>query len=201
MGYKERFIEVFKNNVHRDGSDQLLSYLERSDFFTAPASTRFHLSCEGGLCIHSLNVYDRLVQLLDNQADKERCFPAGVPNEEINETVAIAALLHDLCKIHFYQPGTRNVKNPDTGRWETVPTYVIDERFPIGHGEKTNFIIQNYMKLKPEEAIAIRWHMGEFDNAVKGGDKSLNKAWEKYPLSFMLHMADMMASHLDEVDK
>ena len=118
MGYKERFIEVFKNNVHRDGSDQLLSYLERSDFFTAPASTRFHLSCEGGLCIHSLNVYDRLVQLLDNQADKERCFPAGVPDEEINETVAIAALLHDLCKIHFYQPGTRNVKYPDTGRWK-----------------------------------------------------------------------------------
>lgn len=201
MGYKERFIEVFKNNIRRDGSDQLLSYLERSDFFTAPASTRFHLSCEGGLCIHSLNVYDRLVHLLDNQADKERCFPAGVPDEEINETVAIAALLHDLCKIHFYQPGTRNVKNPDTGRWETVPTYVIDERFPIGHGEKTTFIIQNYMKLKPEEAIAIRWHMGEFDNAVKGGDKSLNKAWEKYPLGFMLHMADMMASHLDEVDK
>lgn len=201
MDYKEKFIEAFKNNIRRDGSEQLLSYLERSDFFTAPASSRFHLACEGGLCIHSLNVYNRLVQLLDNQEDKLLCFPAGSNEDDVNETVAIVSLLHDLCKIHFYVPGTRNVKNPETGRWETIPAYMIDERFPIGHGEKTNFIIQNYMKLKPEEAIAIRWHMGEFDNAVKGWDRSLNKAWGKYPLGFMLHMADMMASHLDEVDK
>lgn len=201
MENKERFIRMFKHKIHRDGSEDLLSYLERSDFFTAPASTRFHLSCEGGLCTHSLNVYDRLMKLLNDSEDKKKCFPSNSTEEEIGETVAIVSLLHDLCKTHFYVPSTRNVKNKDTGRWESVPTYNIEERFPIGHGEKTNFIIQNYMKLKPEEAIAIRWHMGAYDNAVKGGDRSLNQAWEKYPLGFMLHMADMMASHLDEADK
>ena len=189
MSNKEIFIETYNKNIHRPGAEKLLAWLEGTDFFTAPASTRFHAAYEGGLLDHSLNVYNVLISKHFN------------PETDDLESYTIVSLLHDLCKIHFYQPGTRNVKNPDTGRWETVSTYVIDERFPIGHGEKTNFIIQNYMKLKPEEAIAIRWHMGEFDNAVKGGDKSLNKAWEKYPLGFMLHMADMMASHLDEVDK
>ena len=154
-----------------------------------PAAQRLHHAERSGLLHHTTSMLNLARHVV-----------AAYPflNAEL---LYAGVILHDLCKIHFYQPGTRNVKNPDTGRWETVPTYVIDERFPIGHGEKTNFIIQNYMKLKPEEAIAIRWHMGEFDNAVKGGDRSLNKAWEKYPLGFMLHMADMMASHLDEVDK
>ena len=194
MGYKERFIEVFKNNVHRDGSDQLLSYLERSDFFTAPASTRFHLSCEGGLCIHSLNVYDRLVQLLNNQADKERCFPTGVPDEEINETVAIAALLHDLCKVNFYKTSFRNAKN-EQGKWEQVPYYTIEDNLPYGHGEKSVYIISAYMRLTRDEAFAIRYHMGFSANDDPG---NVGKALEMFPLAYALCAADMEAAYFCE---
>ena len=198
--YKEDFIRIYKSNIHRDGSEELLSYLERSDFFEAPASTRFHLACSGGLCIHSLNVYDRLLELMSNEANRNVCFGPDAEYAQVEESVAITALLHDLCKVNFYVPGTRNVKNKDTGKWETVSVYEINEKFPMGHGEKTCYIIQNYMKLTPAEGIAIRWHMGGFDSAVKGGDRSLNRAWEKYPLGVCLHVADLLASNIDEVE-
>ena len=176
-----------------------MAYLERSDFFEAPASTRFHLACNGGLCIHSLNVYDRLLELMSNEANRSVCFGPNAERDQVDESIAIAALLHDLCKVNFYVPGTRNVKNKNTGLWETIPIYEINEKFPMGHGEKTCYIIQNHMKLTPSEGIAIRWHMGGFDSAVKGGDRSLNRAWEKHPLGVFLHIADLIASNIDEV--
>lgn len=199
--YKERFLEIYKANIHREGSEELLSFLERSDFFEAPASTRFHLSCAGGLCIHTLNVYDRLCQLMEIKEDREICFGKDATDEEVNESIAVSALLHDICKVNFYVPGTRNVKNKETGRWETVPVYEINEKFPMGHGEKSCYIIQNYMKLKPAEGIAIRWHMGAYDPAFKGGEQSFNRAWEKFPLGVFLHVADALASKIDEADK
>lgn len=198
MEPKEEFLQILRQEVKRDGVEALIEWLERSDFFLAPASTRFHLSSPKGLCIHSINVYKRLVWLMEMDDHKQRCFGEHASDEEVGESVAIAALLHDLCKANFYQPDTRNVKNKETGRWETVQTYSIDEKFPMGHGEKSMFIAQNYMKLTPAEAIAIRWHMGEWDTAVKGGDRAMDKAWEKYPLGFFLHLADMLASKLDE---
>lgn len=196
--YKEKYIELYRTNIKREGSEELLSFLERSDFFEAPASTRFHLSCAGGLCIHSLNVYNRLCQLMEIKGNREACFGENAADEDVNESIAIAALLHDLCKVNFYIPGARNVKNKETGRWETVPVYEINEKFPMGHGEKSCYIIQNYIKLTPAESIAVRWHMGAYDSAVKGGDRSLNRAWEKYPLGVFLHVADLLASNVDE---
>ena len=109
-----------------------------------------------------------------------------------------SSLLHDVCKANFYKAGTRNVKNPETGIWEAVPSYSIEDKFPMGHGEKSVFIINQFMKLTVEEALAIRWHMGGFDDAVKGGSHSMGNAYEMYPLALLLHVADMKATYLDE---
>lgn len=190
MTDKERFIEVFTKAIHREGADKLLAWLENSDFFTAPASTRFHLSCEGGLCTHSLNVFTRLSNLYIAEC--------GELTDAQRETIAITALCHDLCKVNFYKPGTRNVKD-EHGKWQTVPSYTIEDDCPFGHGEKSVYIAQSFMKLTREEAMMIRWHMGSFDEAVKGGSYAFTKATEKYPGIVLIHAADLMASYIDEV--
>ena len=175
---KNEFIRIFTENVHRDGADKLLAYLESTDFFTAPASTKYHLACGGGLVKHSVNVYNRF-------------------EREDAESRAICALLHDVCKANFYTVSTRNVKNEQTGQWEKVPYYTIDEQLPYGHGEKSVYIIGGFMKLTREEAMAIRWHMGAYE-----GEKAWNSvsaAFEKYPLALRLHIADLQATYLDEV--
>ena len=125
MSPKERFIAIYKEHVKREGADKFLEYLESKscDFFTAPASTRFHGSHEGGLVEHSLNVYDCLHQYLERTRVKE---VYGLNYSE--ESIAIAALLHDVCKINFYKEGTRNVKD-ENGVWQKVPTYEIDDKF------------------------------------------------------------------------
>ena len=133
----------FRQHVTRPGSEKLLDWLDKkTDFFTAPASTRFHGACEGGLCMHSLNVYHALHDTFFTEGDSE-------------ETFAICALLHDLCKANYYKPGTRNVKNETTGQWEKVPSYSVEDLFPYGHGEKSVFLIERFMKLKVEEAVLI----------------------------------------------
>ena len=146
---KNKFIEIFKDNIKRPGADKLLEWLEKSDFFTAPASSRFHLCCEGGLLKHSLNVYNRLLE------------QAKLLNlQETPETLAIVSLLHDLCKVNYYKSSTRNVKNEITGVWEKVPCYTVDEKFKYGgHGSKSVFLIMNFMPLTPIEATAINCHM------------------------------------------
>ena len=187
---KERFITIFKEKIHREGADKLLAYLESSDFFTAPASTRYHGAYFGGLLEHSLNVYDCLCDYLARPRVKEQY---GLEFSE--ESVAIVALLHDLCKAQFYKVSTRNVKNEQTGQWEKVPYYAIEDQFPYGHGEKSVFLIERKMRLKIEEAMAIRWHMGEF------GDKNSNvisQAYDKYPLAVKLHLADLESTFLRE---
>lgn len=186
---KERFLQVWYENIKREGSDALLNWLCKSDFFTAPASTRFHGAYEGGLCEHSVNVFDRLVQLVE----------ATLPEDQrpSMETLAIVALCHDLCKTGFYITDFRNKKN-ERGQWEKVPYYAIDDKLCMGHGEGSLYIVSGFMKLSREEALAIRWHMGGFDEAVKGGAHAMNGAWEKYPLGMLLHCADLAASFLDE---
>lgn len=170
---KENFVKIYNENIHRDGSGELLGWLERSDFFTAPASAKYHSSHEGGLCEHSVNVYNRFI--CDNP-----------------ESRAICGLLHDVCKANFYKSDIRNVKN-ESGTWEKVPYYAIEEKFPFGHGEKSVFLIERFMKLTVEEAVAIRFHMGEFESC-----KSTPEAFRKYPLALMLHIADMQATFIDE---
>lgn len=187
---KDFFIKTFTQTVKRDGAERLLAWLESTDFFNAPASTRFHLCIPGGLCQHSLNVYNRL------------CFnTTGMQlSGDVNaETVAVCGLLHDLCKVNFYKLGTKNQKN-DKGKWETVPWYTVEDQLPYGHGEKSVYIISGFMKLTREEAMAIRWHMGGFDDSVKGGSYTCGNAFEKYPLGALLHSADLMATYLDDVN-
>lgn len=184
---KQRFLGLFKQHIARKGSDDLLSLLEQSDFFTAPASTRYHGSHDGGLLAHSLNVYDYLVRLLQSE---------GLAKAYSDETVAIVALLHDLCKVHFYKKGVRNVK--EDGRWVQKEVFEIDERFPCGHGEKSIIIIQHFMPLERDEIYAIRAHMGGFDTSVKGGDRFIGKIFECSKLAVLTHMADMLATYFME---
>lgn len=185
MYTKQDFLDTYAQ-IQRPGADKLLAWLEGTDFFTAPASTRYHGSFEGGLYQHSLGVYKRFCELLDKLPNAPQISP---------ESRAICALLHDLCKVNFYGVELRNRKNDETGRWEKVPFYTVDEKFHYGHGEKSVFLIERFMKLKTEEAVAIRYHMGAFRDG-EGGDYSA--ACEAYPLVLYLHTADMMASHFDE---
>lgn len=131
MTNKERFLEIYNNNIHREGASKLLAYLtsENCDFFTAPASSKYHGAYEGGLLEHSLNVYDCLCDILARPRIKEEY---GL--QYSNETIAIVSLLHDVCKLNFYKTSYRNVKNPE-GKWESVPYYTIEDNLPFGHGE------------------------------------------------------------------
>lgn len=189
---KEKFIETYNQNIKREGADKLLAWLETSDFFTAPASTRFHGAHEGGLCEHSLNVYNRLFSRICNGLGNEPC-----SCEERAESTTIVTLLYDLCKANFYTVAYRNNKN-EFGIWEKVPYYAVEEKLPYGRGEKSVYIISGFMRLTREEAMAIRWHMGGFDDSVKGGSYALSGAFEQYPLALMLHIADLEATYLDE---
>ena len=192
MTNKERFIDIFKSKIKREGADKLLAYLcsDGSDFFTAPASTRFHGNYEGGLCEHTLNVYDCLCDILSRPRVKEQY---GIEYSE--ESIAIAALLHDICKVNFYNVSFRNVKNEE-GRWESVPFYTIDDNLPYGHGEKSVYIASGYMRLTRDEAFAIRYHMGF--SADKENHGNVGKAMEMFPLAFFLNCADTEAAYFLE---
>ncbi|MBR5236452.1 MAG: hydrolase [Clostridia bacterium] len=191
MTSREEFIELYQNNIKREGADKLLEYLcsPASDFFTAPASTRFHGSYAGGLVEHSINVYDCLKDYLSRPRVQELY---GL--EPDSESVAIVALLHDLCKVNCYKESMRNVKDKE-GRWTQVPFYEYDDALPYGHGEKSVYIITGFMRLTREEAFAIRYHMGFSED---GNKQNVGKSFEMYPLSFALHTADMEATYFLE---
>jgi hypothetical protein len=191
MSAKEEFIQLYTDHIHREGADALLDYLEhKSDFFTAPASARFHGAYAGGLCEHSVNVYHCLSAYLERERVRELY---GL--EYSQESAAVAALLHDLCKIGCYRSGTRNVKNEATGTWEKVPTFFYEDKLPYGHGEKSVYIISGFLKLTREEAMAIRWHMGFSGEEDK---RLVGQALEQYPLAFALSVADMEATYFLE---
>lgn len=194
--------EAELSKVDRLGMDRLLDYIRKSDFYTAPASTRFHLSCEGGLLQHSLNVLDALRGLLEPEPDSNgQGWVYKVAGKKLvhysDETVVLVALLHDICKTYFYKPSTRNVKNEQTGKWEKVPTYTVEDRMPLGHGSKSAMLVKEYITLTGPEMYAIWWHMGFTDTQDLA---SLGQAIDKYPLVWALHTADMMASHYMEAD-
>lgn len=168
------------NSVERDGVSDLLKWLEESDFFTAPASRAYHGDYVGGLCEHSLNVYDEVKRLL----------PAYPEVEVSDETVIISALLHDLCKVNFYATEKRNRKNSETGQWESYDAFTIKEKFCYGgHGSKSVFLAQNFIKLTPIEAIAINCHMGSWD-----GNKDVGSAYGRCWFAWLLHVADESAT-------
>ena len=190
MTAKERFIEIYNQNITREGADKLLDFLlNGSDFFTAPASTRYHGAHEGGLVEHSLNVYDCLKDMMERPRMKE---VYGI--EYPDESIAIAALLHDVCKVNFYKTSYRNVKD-ETGRWQSVPYYTIEDTLPYGHGEKSAYIVSAYMRLTRDEAFAIRYHMG-FSGTEDPGN--VGRALEMFPLAYATCCADMEAAFLME---
>ena len=193
MASREEFIDIYRQYIHREGSEELLDYLmNKSDFFTAPASARFHGAYVGGLCDHCVNVFHCLTDYLTRP---RVCNIYGLDYDM--ESVAIVALLHDLCKIGCYKAGTRNVKNEATGQWEKVPTFFYEDKLPYGHGEKSVYIISGFMRLSREEAMAIRWHMGFSGNE---DERLVGQALEQYPLAFALSTADMEATYFLEGD-
>lgn len=190
MYTKQDFLSIFDKYIKREGAEKLRDYLESSDFFTAPASSRYHDAVEGGLCDHSVNTFYRLLKNVKNEF--------GEQWEKVVsfETVAICSLLHDLCKIDFYKVDYRNVK--ENGEWVKKPYYAKDEVLPYGHGEKSVYIICGFLRLTREEALSINWHMGGFDSRVKGGDGSISEAYAIYPLAVLLHVSDLQATYIDE---
>ena len=192
--YKTEFIRIYKSSITREGSDKLLDWLlNKSDFFTAPASTKFHSAYEGGLCEHSVKCYYRFAQNLQNEYEE-----VGAESVISAESVAIIALLHDVCKTNFYKTEYRNAKN-EFGEWVKVPYYTVDDQIPYGHGEKSVYMISGFMRLTREEAMAINWHMGGWDARVMGGSSSaLSNAFYKYKNAFLFHISDAQATYLDE---
>lgn len=190
MDFKEKFIKYFNENIKREGASNLLSYLEKSDFFTAPASTKFHSNFEGGLVKHSVLVYERFLNKLKNEYGENY-------NQIIsNESIAIIGLLHDICKVDYYKLDYRNVK--EDGNWVQKPYYTVEDSLPYGHGEKSVYIISSFMKLTREEAMAINWHMGAFDTRVLGGSYALSDVFANYHTALLFHTSDLETSYLDE---
>ena len=193
---KERFISICKN-IKRPGIMRFVEFLEKTDFFTAPASTRYHLAQRGGLLEHSLNVYDALLQESEFLG-KEFFDVSGVDEDSF----AIVALFHDICKINKYQESTRNVKNEQTKQWEKIPCYIYrDETFEIGHGAASVIQLQHFVNLTSKETQAIYWHMGAFDLSQYSNANGLSKAFESNVLAFALHRADMLATYKIENKK
>ncbi len=192
MDAKERFVNLFRQYIHREGAEELLNYLLSTDFFEAPASARYHSAVAGGLCQHSLNVYDCLRAYLARPRVQQ---VYGLTGEDYSEeSVAVVALLHDLCKIGCYRPGFRNVKD-ERGQWQKVATYNFEDDFPFGHGEKSVWMVMKYMKLTDQEAFAIRYHMG-FSGEEDA--RTVGQALAKFPLAFALNVADSEAAYFLE---
>lgn len=182
---KHKFLDLYTQHITRPGSGELLKWLEKSDFFDAPASTRFHGDHPGGLVEHSINVWEELVRLL-------RAYPEV---KVTAETAAIVSLLHDLCKVGCYKTELRNKK--ENGVWKSVPVYTFKEDFCYGgHGSKSVFLIQRFMPITETEAVAINCHMGFADRSPN--DYSLGGAFVQYPLAWLLHVADESASYIRE---
>lgn len=182
MDNKERFLSLCKT-IDRQGIDELIAWLEDNNFFTGPASTRFHGSYAGGLLDHSLHVYDELKRLL-----------SIYPEIQVSEdTVIIASLFHDLCKVNLYGVEKRNRKN-ESGMWESYDSYITNEKFCFGgHGSKSVFLLQHFIKITPEEAVAINCHMGAWD-----GNTSVGASYEQFPFAWLVHVADEAATYIDE---
>ena len=175
---KEEFIKLLRE-TNRDGIENLIDFLNKSDFFEAPASTRFHGCYEGGLLEHSMKVYEILKT-----------------KTEDSSSVKIIALLHDICKANFYKVDYRNAKN-EQGVWEKVPYYTIDDTIPYGHGEKSVMMISEFIKLTPEERYAIRWHMGFTE--PKELYSTIGAAYKKYPVALLVHEADLEATYFYDI--
>lgn len=179
---KAKIIELL-SSTQRKGIDKVIKYLEESDFFEAPASTRYHGNYKGGLAEHSLNVYEIFKR-------KNEIYDFGLSDD----TVKITALLHDICKTNFYTVSSRNMKKD--GKWIQVPYYAVDDQVPFGHGEKSVILLQQFIRLSKEEVIMIRWHMGGYEPSQNYN--SVSNAWNICKAGVALHTADLESSYILE---
>ncbi len=207
-------VEKFENllmTVKRDGMEELLEFIRKSDFYAAPASHRFHLAVEGGLLQHSLHVYECLKSKRNNPIWSEKL------KDISEETFILVALLHDVCKTYYYGSELKNQKTYDEEKvknanpklvkrdnngefiWETVPAYTIDDKYPLGHGSKSVVFIMQYIKLSMTEIAAITHHMGAYCDSSQWN--TLGEAYKKYPLALALHEADIEATYLLESEE
>ena len=190
------FMAVYGNTIKRDGAASMLYWLDsKTDFFKAPASTNKHLAQPGGLVIHSLNVYKRLLEITAREVFGGT--DGALLAEDVVETVAVLGLLHDVCKVGVYHQADP-FKAAMEGKLDTMAPYEFRDTFPLGHGEKSLYLITRHMALTEEEAMAIRWHMGAYDDAVKGGSRSMTGAMNMTPWVWRLQEADMCAAWIDE---
>ena len=209
---KESFIGLLKKIKRPDAQiEGLINKLEKSDFFTAPASTNYHSSYEGGLCKHSLNVYEQLVKLCNIEYPKKKVeetkedgsveikYENTCPYSE--ETLIIVSLLHDISKMNFYETSLRNVKN-EKGEWVQVPfikTKEAKDRFIYStHGANSEFMVRTFIPLTIEESCTIINHMGGKESGSNGFDNNLSEIFNRYSLAILLHSADMLATFFTE---
>ena len=179
---KEEFLQLLRS-TNREGIDNLINFIEKTDFYTAPASTRFHGDYDGGLLEHSMKVYEIL-------CNKVKSSPIEINVSE--DSLKIIALLHDICKVNYYKVDFRNVKN-EAGVWEKVPYYTVDDTIPYGHGEKSVMMLTEYIKLTNEEKYSIRWHMGYTE--PKENYSAIGSSYTKYPIALLTHEADLEATY------
>ena len=186
-------IKTILTSVGRPGMERLLQWIdEKTDFYTAPASAKYHLCCKGGLAQHSLNVYALLKQKVDSGLLSIR-----------SESIAITALLHDLCKVNFYHLEKKNVKEgtkisaygKEVANWVEKDAWVVQDAYPVGHGEKSCFYIQRFMQLTEEEYAMIRLHMGPDKNTYPD---PFSATAEMYPGVAAIHTADLEAAFIVE---
>lgn len=175
----------------------MIEDLETFGFFEAPASVRNHYNHPGGLLEHSLGVYDAAMMLRKDIIERRPDLEAKLPAD----SVAIAALLHDVCKADIYRRVTRKRKN-EIGLWEDVEEYEVDySSLPVGHGEKSVMrLLRMGLDLEDDEILAIRWHMGAWavDSDSVEMDKSYRQAIANTPLLPLIHTADTLASQIFE---
>ena len=197
----ERFEQLLRS-TKREGIENLIDFIRKSDFYTAPASTRFHSCHEGGLLEHTLNVYDCLNRIMKNEFWREK-------TDVTEANIIISSLLHDMCKSYYYITEYKNkkiysengTKSDTNGRfdWVSVPGYTVDDKIPYGHGEKSVMMIEEFIKLEPVERYAVRWHMGFTE--PKENWNTLSAAIRKYPLVLAIHTADLEATYLLEKEE
>ena len=184
MDLKEEFIRIAHRDIKRSGLPSLMDWLESTDFYSAPASTRYHGCYEGGLVAHSLNVHSQL---------KKLCSWYGC--DATNESIAIVSLFHDLCKVGCYKSEMRWRKDKNN-QWEQYPTWKFEEDFAYGgHGSKSVFLLQSCIKLTPEEASAVNCHMGQWDATTYSNP---TEVYCRNKLAWLLHVADEAADFLME---
>ena len=186
---KERYLKLLEEVLHEEDFNNIKDWLETGDFFSAPASTKYHLHGEGGLCQHSLNVYDCLSKKLKDW---------GLEYPE--NSIRIVSLMHDWCKINVYVKSTRRVppERSGTGKWETEEVWIKDDAYHLGHASKSVYLIQQFIPLNMLEIEAIHSHMGSTDLSTMFNSFDLNSIFSVNPLAICLHLADMESSYLME---